>query len=84
MLFTLGKQLVGLYLGRSSVVSAFGAVGSLAVVLLWVYYSAQIFLLGAEFTWVYSGSRALQDSPTTVDPIVTEGRWPPIAENSAR
>jgi membrane protein len=54
MLFTIGKQLIGLYLGRSSTVTAFGAVGSLAVCLLWVYYSAQIFLLGAEFTYVYS------------------------------
>ncbi len=58
MLFTVGKQLIGIYLGRSVVVSAFGAVGSLAVFLLWVYYSAQIFLLGAEFTWVYSNMRA--------------------------
>jgi membrane protein len=54
MLFTIGKQLIGLYLGRSMTVTAFGAVGSLAVCLLWVYYSAQIFLLGAEFTYVYS------------------------------
>jgi membrane protein len=84
MLFTIGKQLVGIYLGRSSVVSAFGAVGSLAVVLLWVYYSAQIFLLGAEFTWVYSSSRAARNSPTNVDSIATEGRGPPIAEHSAR
>jgi len=54
MMFTLGKQFIGLYLGRSHTVTAFGAVGSLAVCLLWVYYSAQIFLLGAEFTHVYS------------------------------
>jgi membrane protein len=53
-LFTIGKALIGIYLGGSRVVTAFGAVGSLAVCLLWVYYSAQIFLLGAEFTWVYS------------------------------
>lgn len=61
MLFTLGKWLIGLYLGRSGVVSDFGTAGSLVVLLLWVYYSAQIFLLGAEFTWVYAntfGSRA--------------------------
>jgi membrane protein len=54
LLFTIGKFLIGLYIGKSSVVSGFGAAGSLAVVLIWVYYSAQIFLLGAEFTWVYS------------------------------
>jgi membrane protein len=59
-LFTAGKSLIGLYIGTSAVTSAFGAAGSLVVVLVWVYYSAQIFLLGAEFTWVYAnhfGSR---------------------------
>ena len=59
-LFLIGKALIGLYIGRSGITSAFGAAASLIVVLLWVYYSAQIFLFGAEFTWVYShryGSR---------------------------
>ena len=59
-LFTVGKMLIGLYLGESSVGSAYGAAGSLVVVLVWVYYSAQILLLGAEFTHVYAtkhGSR---------------------------
>jgi membrane protein len=54
LLFTLGKTLIGLYIGRSGVASPFGAAASLVVLLLWVYYSAQIFLLGAEFTWVYA------------------------------
>jgi membrane protein len=54
LLFTIGKSLIGIYIGRSGVASAFGAAGSLIVLLLWVYYSAQIFLLGAEFTWVYA------------------------------
>ncbi len=61
LLFTLGKFAIGLYIGRSGVVSGFGAAGSVVLLLLWVYYSAQIFLLGAEFTWVYAyryGSRA--------------------------
>ena len=53
-LFTVGKLAIGLYIGTSGVTSVFGAAGSLAVLLLWVYYSAQIFLLGAEFTWVYA------------------------------
>ncbi|HEU5297424.1 MAG TPA: YihY/virulence factor BrkB family protein [Burkholderiaceae bacterium] len=53
-LFTLGKWLIGLYIGKSGVTSVFGAAGSFAVLLLWVYYSAQIFLLGAEFTWIYA------------------------------
>jgi membrane protein len=60
VLFVAGKFLIGAYIGRSGVSSIFGAAASLVVVLLWVYYSAQIFLYGAEFTWVYShrhGSR---------------------------
>jgi membrane protein len=60
LLFSLGKALIGIYIGRSGIVSGFGAAGSLVVMLLWVYYSAQIFLVGAEFTWVYAnlfGSR---------------------------
>ncbi|HUP08343.1 MAG TPA: YihY/virulence factor BrkB family protein, partial [Caldimonas sp.] len=56
LLFTIGKFLIGLYIGKSSVASGFGAAGSLVVILVWVYYSAQIFLLGAEFTWVYAHS----------------------------
>jgi membrane protein len=54
LLFSLGRFLIGLYLGRSSVSSAYGAAGSLVVLLLWVYYSAQILFLGAEFTQVYA------------------------------
>ena len=53
-LFAIGKLVIGLYLEHSSTASAYGAAGSLIVLLLWVYYSAQIFLLGAEFTWVYA------------------------------
>ena len=61
LLFAIGKSLIGLYLGRSTFASGFGAAGSLVVLLVWMYYSAQIFLLGAEFTWVYAhvhGSRS--------------------------
>jgi membrane protein len=57
MLFSVGKLLIGIYLGTSTTVSAFGQLGSFAVLLLWVYYSAQVFLLGAEFTSIYSSSR---------------------------
>jgi membrane protein len=53
LLFNIGKYLIGLYLGRASVTSAYGAAGSLVIILLWVYYSAQILFLGAEFTQVY-------------------------------
>jgi len=66
LLFTVGKFLIGLYIGRSAVASGFGAAGSLVIVLVWVYYSAQVFLIGAEFTWVYShelGSRRNEPVP---------------------
>jgi len=53
-LFAIGKTLIGLYIGKSALASGFGAAGSLAVLLAWVYYSAQIFLFGAEFTWAYA------------------------------
>jgi membrane protein len=54
LFFTGGKVLIGAYIGRSDVASGFGAAGSLVVVLLWVYFSAQILLVGAEFTCVYA------------------------------
>jgi membrane protein len=57
-LFVLGKFLIGLYLGRSGVASVFGAAGSLVAMMVWVYYSAQIFLLGAEFTRITSAHYA--------------------------
>lgn len=60
LLFNFGKYLIGLYIGKTGVVSGFGAAGTLIAMVLWVYYSAQIFLLGAEFTWLYAerfGSR---------------------------
>lgn len=60
LLFSIGRILISLYMGYSSVASAYGAAGSLAIALIWTYYSAQIFFLGAEFTQVYTrtyGSR---------------------------
>jgi membrane protein len=77
LLFAVGKFLVGLYVGKASVESSFGTAGSLAVLLVWVYYSAQIFLLGAEFTWVYAhkfGSRQGKDQPATAkEAVATTG-----------
>src|SRR5690606_20787822 len=64
LLFTVGKQLIGLYLGRSDPGNVFGAAGSLAVALLWIYYSAIILLLGAEFTEVWATRRG--------DPVVPQ------------
>jgi membrane protein len=54
LLFTAGKHLIGLYLGKASFGSTYGAAGSLVVVLVWVYYSSQLFFFGAEFTKVYT------------------------------
>ncbi|MBB1073459.1 YihY/virulence factor BrkB family protein [Rhodoferax sp. 4810] len=69
-LFTFGKFLIGLYIGRSGVISGFGAAGSLVVVLLWVYYSAQIFLIGAEFTWVYANAYGSRKSKVQFNSLV--------------
>jgi YihY family inner membrane protein len=71
LLFTIGKFLIGLYLGKAGMTSGFGAAGSFALLLAWIYYSAQIFLLGAEFTWIYAnnfGSRAMK--PSAQKPLV--------------
>ena len=54
VLFEAGKFMIGVYIGKIGVASAFGAASSIAILLVWVYYSAQVFLLGAEFTWVYA------------------------------
>ena len=63
LLFTLGQQLIGLYLGQSSIASSYGAAGSFMVLLLWVYYSCQIVLFGAEFTRVYAERCGVAPSP---------------------
>lgn len=63
ILFEVGKLLIGLYIGKSTLSSSFAAAGSLVVLLVWVYYSAQIFLLGAEFTWVYAHAHGSRRRP---------------------
>lgn len=74
VLFVLGKFLIGLYLGRSTVASAFGAAGSLAVLLVWLYYSAQIFLFGAEFTKAYARARGGVVPAPNAEPVTAEAR----------
>jgi hypothetical protein len=84
-LFTIGKFLIGLYLGRSSIGSSFGAFGSLVIFMVWVYYSAQIFLFGAEFTWVYAhelGSRRDEVRPLPVEQMLAAA--PPLPEPDRR
>lgn len=71
LLFTIGQQLIGLYLGQSSMASSYGAAGSMMILLLWVYYSCQILLFGAEFTRVYvqrHGAKAKPESFAVKDP----------------
>lgn len=64
LLFTIGKTLIGIYLGKASFGSTYGAAGSLVIVLVWVYYSAQIYFFGTEFTRVYAMERgSLQPKP---------------------
>jgi membrane protein len=71
-LFTVGKFAIGMYLGKAGVASGFGAAGSIVVMLVWVFYSSQIFLLGAEFTWLYAhdhGSRIDEAAiPAQIEP----------------
>lgn len=73
LLFTGGKVVIGAYIGRSGVASGFGAAGSLVIVLLWVYFSAQILLVGAEFTCVYARTFGSRKPPPLV-PDASEGR----------
>ncbi|HEX4924206.1 MAG TPA: YihY/virulence factor BrkB family protein [Bdellovibrionales bacterium] len=81
LLFTIGKFAIGFYLGQSSAVSVHGAAGSLAIVLLWVYYAAQILFLGAEFTQVHAHHYGSRIEPAasavkieTRQEVVDEGR----------
>ncbi len=79
-LFTVGKTGIGLYLGSSSVASSYGAAGALVIVLLWIYYSSQIFLLGAEFTKVWASHHGSKEAfaarqegpvPTPVEAVLS-------------
>jgi membrane protein len=66
LLFIVGKQLIALYMGRVNFGSAYGAAASLIVILIWVYYSAQVFFFGAEFTKVYAETFGSQKAQQTV------------------
>jgi membrane protein len=72
VLFTLGEAAIGFYLGRTNVGSAFGAAGSLVILLVWIYYSAQIFLFGAEYTKAYTHRRRSR--------VVPEAHAEPVSE----
>ncbi len=75
LLFTLGKFAIGLYLGKSTVASAYGAAASVVVITVWVYYSAQILFVGAEFTQVYARTFGSHIEPTkNAVPVTAEAR----------
>jgi membrane protein len=75
LLFTIGKFLLGLYLGRESFESAYGAAGTLVIIMLWAYYSSQILFFGAEFTQVYARSYGRRIQPAdNARPVTAEGR----------
>jgi membrane protein len=75
LLFTLGKFLLGLYLGRQALDSAYGAAGTILMILLWAYYSAQILFFGAEFTQVYAKSYGTRIQPAEdAQPVTVEAR----------
>jgi membrane protein len=75
ILFLIGKALIGLYLGRSSFGSAYGAAGSLVVLVVWIYYSAQILFFGAEFTQVYANRYGSRIRPSAgAEPVTDEAR----------
>ena len=63
VLFTIGQQVIGLYLGQSAIASSYGAAGSMMILLLWVYYSCQILLFGAEFTRVWAARHGVTVKP---------------------
>jgi membrane protein len=77
LLFTIGKSAIGIYLGTTNMASGFGAAGSLVVLLAWVYYSAQIFLLGAEFTWVFAKHHGSQSERHVAINATAQSQSPP-------
>jgi membrane protein len=84
-LFTIGRTLLSMYLGSAAVSSTFGAASSLAVLLVWIYYSAQVFFLGAEFTQVYARKYGSEIVPTKNAVSVAANRLPSVdPQNSPR
>lgn len=90
LLFTLGKFLIGLYLGKSGVASAYGAAGSLVLILLWVYYSSQILLFGAELTYAYANKYGSRIEPAENAVLIDKEiraeaeQGSPVTESGAR
>lgn len=83
LLFAIGKFGLGLYLGRASVASPYGAAGSVVVLVIWVYYAAQILFLGAEFTRVYARHRGARVEPTKNAVPAPEASAPVVPEKDS-
>jgi membrane protein len=84
VLFTIGKSLIGWYIGSSAVASTYGAAGALIILLLWVYYSVQIFLFGAEFTKVYANRHGSKQGEPIAEVASTRGESQADGPLSAR
>jgi membrane protein len=78
LLFTVGKFLIGLYIGKASVASSYGAAGALVILLVWVYYSSQIFLLGAELTHTYATSHGSLQSQAVATRMASQPSLRPL------
>jgi membrane protein len=75
ILFTVGRFVIGTYIGKAGISSAYGAAGSIVILIMWVYYSAQILYFGAEFTHVYANTRGARVGPSEhAEPITPEKR----------
>ena len=74
VLFTIGQQVIGLYLGQGTIASSYGAAGSMMILLLWVYYSCQILLFGAEFTRVWAARHGVKVKPEEAAAAVAAAR----------
>ncbi len=77
LLFAIGKFLIGLYIGKSDVASSFGAAGPFVVIMLWIFYSTQVFLLGAEFTNLHARRNSPQEAPAATQAHAGEGQANP-------
>jgi uncharacterized BrkB/YihY/UPF0761 family membrane protein len=82
VLFAIGKFAIGLYLGKASIGSAYGAAGSLVILLVWVYYSSQILFFGAEFTQVYAQHHG-SDPQRKKAPVAATKETAPLAKSTA-
>jgi hypothetical protein len=78
LFFTIGKFVIGMYIGKTSIGSGYGAAGSVVILIAWIYYSAQILFFGAEFTQVYARLQGVQVVPKKNAEVVIPMRETPL------